>query len=394
MGVSTTTSSTKHYYDDPNKYGLVRPDFDSYNKPILTEAQLEEIRLLSNPEYAARAGIDPNSLNRDKLFGVLSGGARQELKSGLYGVKQAQNSFTQNLGSAQNTYIDSVRKANAGAVQSGVSKGVQASQELAAMLGIQQQGVEGATALAQEEQKQYNTYGTALAEALKNAEGLAADRNMAVAELAQRLYGVDKDAAMQKYNIDQTKYNSKYTTEMGLLSDRYQQDSELYGTQWSAIANRLLSSDTTATTTSPDAPGSGANKARIGPEAVMNIKLMMSGKNSQGDSIPKLSQEAAMKYLIEGGYTKEEAMYELGIPIPGTKVDTSGTWTSRAAFDAIKGNTSTSTAPYGPPAPPNTGGSSADPTRGLDSSQLRRYNWAINHNKMSPAQAREYALKG
>lgn len=63
--------------------------------------------------------------------------------------RQAENTFYNQMYNTQKTAMDTIRKANADAVATGASRGVQAANELSALLGLQQESVASATELAQ-----------------------------------------------------------------------------------------------------------------------------------------------------------------------------------------------------------------------------------------------------
>ena len=61
----------------------------------------------------------------------------------------AENKFYNQMYNAQKTAMDTIRQSNAAAVSSGASRGVQAANELSALLGLQEESVASATELAQ-----------------------------------------------------------------------------------------------------------------------------------------------------------------------------------------------------------------------------------------------------
>lgn len=63
--------------------------------------------------------------------------------------RQAENQFYNQMYNTQNTAMDTIRKANAAAVSTGASRGVQAANELSAILGLQNESIASATELAQ-----------------------------------------------------------------------------------------------------------------------------------------------------------------------------------------------------------------------------------------------------
>lgn len=63
--------------------------------------------------------------------------------------QQNENKFYNQMYNTQQTAMDTIRKSNAAAVSSGASRGVQAANELSALLGLEQESVASATELAQ-----------------------------------------------------------------------------------------------------------------------------------------------------------------------------------------------------------------------------------------------------
>jgi hypothetical protein len=63
--------------------------------------------------------------------------------------RQAENQFYNQMYNTQQTAMDTIRKSNAAAVSTGASRGVQAANELSAILGLEKESVAGATELAQ-----------------------------------------------------------------------------------------------------------------------------------------------------------------------------------------------------------------------------------------------------
>ena len=63
--------------------------------------------------------------------------------------RQNENAFYNQMYNTQKTAMDTIRQSNAAAVASGASRGVQAANELSALLGLQEESVASATELAQ-----------------------------------------------------------------------------------------------------------------------------------------------------------------------------------------------------------------------------------------------------
>lgn len=62
--------------------------------------------------------------------------------------RQNENAFYNQMYNTQKTAMDTIRQSNAAAVSTGASRGVQAANELSALLGLQQESVQSATELA------------------------------------------------------------------------------------------------------------------------------------------------------------------------------------------------------------------------------------------------------
>lgn len=63
--------------------------------------------------------------------------------------RQNENAFYNQMYQSQQTAVDAIRQANAAAISSGASRGIQAANELSAILGLEQESVASATELAQ-----------------------------------------------------------------------------------------------------------------------------------------------------------------------------------------------------------------------------------------------------
>lgn len=79
---------------------------------------------------------------------TLAGFAQQRAQN-----EQTENKFYNQMYNTQRTAMDTIRNANAAAVATGASRGVQAAQELSALLGLQQESVASATEIAQARQQ-------------------------------------------------------------------------------------------------------------------------------------------------------------------------------------------------------------------------------------------------
>lgn len=125
-------------------------------------------------------------------------------------LQTATNQYYNQLYNTQNTAMDTIRQSNAQAVASGASKGVQAANELSAILGLQSEAATGAADLANQATTLAQDETTAMLENILNAETQAAEQNQALAQLGIQQDSVDVErqnaatAEMQAYATAQS----------------------------------------------------------------------------------------------------------------------------------------------------------------------------------------------
>lgn len=130
-------------------------------------------------------------------------------------IINAENAWQRNLASTQATALDTIRKNNASAIATGASKGMQAANELSAILGLQDTATEEATALAQQRLDLADAYA---AEYMKNAvtaQETANANKQAMMSAAMQQYGFDTEYAAQELlsraDIEASKWNNPST---------------------------------------------------------------------------------------------------------------------------------------------------------------------------------------
>lgn len=102
-----------------------------------------------------------------------------------------ENQFGKKLSDIQGTALDTIRKANAAAIATGASRGVQAANELSAMLGLQDESALMATELAQQRQQLADKEAAALARNPVEALTAANAEKQKLATLAANIYAQD-----------------------------------------------------------------------------------------------------------------------------------------------------------------------------------------------------------
>lgn len=176
--------------------------------------------------------------------------------------EQTEDQFYNRLLGTQGTALDTIRRANASAISSGAAKGMQAANELSAILGLQQESVDDSTKLAQARHNltdaEAAAYTKNVVDALAKANEIklalgtlgsniyAADTQFAVGELqylaqldaaAKQLEGMGLTADATKYSADRNLEGNKYTADQNLIGSKYTADQNLAGTRYTADKN-------------------------------------------------------------------------------------------------------------------------------------------------------------
>lgn len=257
--------------DEVAKYALAimqaaKGDLGEVVKPEYMEAvapNAPELRTLE--ELANLYGI---TYDYDSIYKLLNDSVEKQYDAIYAKQAQSEGKYYDNAAAAQNTLLDTLARDRGSAVQSGVSKGMQAANALGAMLGVSQQFADNATALSQERSNTAKDYGASLAKAMVDAEATSNERKNAIMEIAKMLYGYDSEqyvANMDNYNtiltnnaaLQQTYMNnhsalqnslasifnnsasSKITGDANIQSNKLIADANIQASQNTAEANRL-----------------------------------------------------------------------------------------------------------------------------------------------------------
>lgn len=113
------------------------------------------------------------------------------------GIANAEAAWQRNLASTQATALDTIRKNNASAIATGASKGMQAANELSAVLGLQDTAVEESTALTQQRLDLADAYAAEYAKNAITAQETADANKQAMMNAAIQQYGYDTEYAAQ-----------------------------------------------------------------------------------------------------------------------------------------------------------------------------------------------------
>ena len=176
--------------------------------------------------------------------------------------EQTEDQFYNRLFGTQSTALDTIRRANASAISSGAAKGMQAANELSAILGLQQESVDDSTKLAQARHNLTDAEAAAYAKNVVDALAKANETKLALGTLGSNIYAADTqfavgqlqylaqlDAAAKqlegmgltadatKYSADRNLEGNKYTADQNLIGSKYTADQNLAGTRYSADKN-------------------------------------------------------------------------------------------------------------------------------------------------------------
>lgn len=134
--------------------------------------------------------------------------------------RQAENQFYNQMYNSQQTAVDAIRQANAAAVSTGASRGIQAANELSAILGLQQESVASATELAQANRQTAQEETAAVLENVLNAYQQAEQQRQNIVT-----------AGIQAASVDATNAQTQATkeaTQSQLVTEATQNGTDTY----------------------------------------------------------------------------------------------------------------------------------------------------------------------
>lgn len=236
----------------------IKPEYMDGKAPIKPE-------LRTIDELANAYGI---TYDYDSIYKLLNNSVEKEYDARYAKQKQSEDKYYDNITAAQSTLLDTLARDRTNAVQTGVSKGMQAANALGAMLGITNQFAENATDLTQERGNLAKEYGSALANAMVNADKTSNERRNVLLDIAKMLYGYDSE----QYVADANTYDTILTNNTALQQAYMNNDAALknalasiYGT---AAANKISGDATLGA--SKIAGDANIEAARLGAQATVN----------------------------------------------------------------------------------------------------------------------------
>lgn len=138
-------------------------------------------QLKSTEDFFAEAGVAPvKAEDLQKKFDAVTKAEYDKQRTEL---QNTENKFYNKLYDTQQTTMDTIRQNNASAVATGASRGIQAANELSALLGLQQESVEGATDIANQATTLAQDETQAMLENVLNAEQQSQELNQNLANI-------------------------------------------------------------------------------------------------------------------------------------------------------------------------------------------------------------------
>lgn len=207
---------------------------------------------MTGDAMAKNLGIDYNYKNILSKYDEATA-AEYALKNKEYAM--TENQFYNQMYGAQGTALDTIRKSQAQAIATGASRGLQAANELASMLGLQQETVASATDLAQQRNmlkdkeaeaytqnvinatNTYNTLGTTLGNLINNKYAADIQHNVGLMEYFKGLDQNAKNLEGTMYAADRNLEGNKYTADQNLEGTKYTADQNLAGVDLSSARN-------------------------------------------------------------------------------------------------------------------------------------------------------------
>lgn len=105
-------------------------------------------KIYNSADLVDIAQKDYDAINEQDILNKYNQATAQQFVAQQDQNRIAENNFYNQMYNTQRTAMDTIRQANANAVSTGASRGVQAANELSALLGLQQESIASATEIA------------------------------------------------------------------------------------------------------------------------------------------------------------------------------------------------------------------------------------------------------
>ena len=203
-------------------------------------------QLKSTEDFLTEVGVTPvKAEDLQKKFDAVTKAEYDKQRTEL---QNTENKFYNKLYDTQQTTMDTIRQNNAAAVATGASRGVQAANELSALLGLQQESVEGATDIANQATTLAQDEAQAMLENVLNAETQAREANQNLANILMQRESV----GVEQQNANTAAIQALGTLEAQARADGNTTLADTYKNALDTLEGGVASATTQDTTTPSD----------------------------------------------------------------------------------------------------------------------------------------------
>ena len=198
--------------------------------------------------------------------------------------RQAENAFYNQMYNTQQTAMDTIRQANAAAVSTGASRGVQAAQELSALLGLQQESVASATDLAQANRETAQQETAAVLENVLNAYNQAEQQRQTLVQQGIEAASVDVQSEANKAAMLQAEAAMKTAESSQTQADAQKETAK---TDKASLLTQAAENGTNTYLTALTQAGIDYSDGNVTPDSLASLDVALSniGKTNNGSAI-------------------------------------------------------------------------------------------------------------
>ena len=198
--------------------------------------------------------------------------------------RQAENQFYNQMYNTQQTAMDTIRKSNAAAVSTGASRGVQAANELSAILGLEQEAVAGATELAQANRQTAQEETAAVLENVLKAYQQSVQEKQTAVQQSIESASVD---VQQDANEVQREANKIAEQEVAIKQQEANTEAAKQNTDQARLITEAAENGTNTYLTALTQAGISYSNGELTPESQASFQVALAniGKTKDGSAI-------------------------------------------------------------------------------------------------------------
>lgn len=247
-----------------------------------------------------KAGLE--SVKAEDLQAKFDAATKAEYDKQRTNLQTTENKFYNQLYDTQKTTMDTIRQNNAASVATGASRGIQAANELSALLGLQQESVEGATDIANKATTIAQDEAQAMLENVLTAEQQAREANQKIAEYLVQAGSVDVENKNATTAAEQVKQQWQQLIEQIRLTNATK--AEELQAQYDAYYKEE-SKET------PDTPSADTSNSDTSTSTSTSTNTSTSGSTSKGTLID-LNMQSNSTHSVMRHQIVKEALQKAG----------------------------------------------------------------------------------